>query len=259
MTVPLKFIHVMKEASYLEQALAEGLMFTDHRVAFHPSSDAADAARVFNSYSLPLLLQRVAALGLDGCALNLNALTGSLGSMAGQVPMICFSEIQRGRELGSHFVNFGAYGVAVTREWLEQQGGDRVMYAGPHSAITKRLHRLFIDHQIACVYDNAGTPLYNSRCIAPILDLLVYIQGRDQLEEVEWRIAGHHGFMGGPRSTGTRIPLPLADIETVLVQREDDKPKFMAILKSLAKAQGVAKTPRILVQPKTLPFPRTRY
>jgi len=259
MTVPLKFIHVMKEASYLEQALVEGLMFTDHRVAFHPSSDAADAARIFNGYSLPLLQQRVAELGLDGSALNLNALSGSLGSMAGEVPMICFSEIQRGRGLGSHFVNFGAYGVAVTRDWLEQQGGDRVIYAGPDSAISKRLHRLFIDHQIACVYDNAGTPTYDSRSIAPILDLLVYIQGRDQLEEVEWRIAGRHGFMGGARSTGTRIPLPLAEIEAVLVQREDDKPKFTAILKALAKEQGVAKTPRVMVQPTTLPFPRTRY
>jgi hypothetical protein len=259
MTVPLKFIHVMKEASYLEQALEEGLMFTDHRVAFDSSSSSARTAQILHSYTLPLLQKRVAALGLGGRALNLNALTGTLGSMAGKVPMICFSEIQRGRELGSHFVNFGAYGVAVNREWLERQGGDRVVYAGPNSAITERLHRLFIDHQIACIYDDAGTPLYDSRSLAPILDLLVYVQGRDQLEEVEWRIAGHHGFMGGPRSTDTRIPLPLADIETVLVQRESDKPKFKSILKSLAKAQGLAKTPRILVQPKTLPFPRTRY
>lgn len=250
MTTEIQFLHTMRQADHLEQALRDGLMFTDHKVSFDPFKNLGDAARISAEYSLPKLLGRVQALG--GNHLDLNALAAGLGSMSGEVPMICFTEVQAGRSLCLHYLNFGAYGIVVTREWLERNGGDRVVYAGPDSALTRRLHRLFVDFQIAGVHVKDGKTLFDSSHSHPILDLLAFIQGRDQLAEVEWRIAGEHGWTGGEPASGKRIPLTMNDIKEVVVQNPGDVARFEAILRSLPGAGGCAELPVVRQQPKFL-------
>ena len=250
MTTGIRFLHTMRQADYLEQALKDGLMFTEHKVLFDPFKDLEDAARKSHEYGLPKLIARVTALGVPNT--NLNALAHGIGSMSGMVPMICFTEVQGARDLKPHYLNFGAYGVVVTRDWLERNGGDRVVYTGPHSALTTRLHRLFVDLQIAGIHVRSGTAQFDTSHMIPILNLLAFIQGRDQIAEVEWRIAGEHGFMGGYKATGKRIPLGVNDIEEILVQNEDDVPKFESVLESLPRtADGVA-FPPVRRQPDTL-------
>jgi hypothetical protein len=74
--------------------------------------------------------------------------------------------------------------------------------------------------------------------------------------QVEWRIAGEHGFTGRRRTSGDRIILPLDAIEAVLVQNDDDVAKFEGILKSLPGASSATNVPAVLVQPPTLPAMR---
>ena len=258
MTTQIQFLHVMREADYLEQALRDGLMFTDHRVKFNPfGDDMGAAAQAMADYAMPRLVERATALGATD--LNLNALAYGLGSIAGDVPMICFTEVHESRDLCAHYMNFGAYGVVVSKQWLEGSGGDRVIYAGAQSAVTRNLHRIFVDLQIANVHVENGGALFDNRALEGILDLFAYVQGRDQLAEAEWRIAGSHGFMGGRRASGDRIPLPVSEIDAVLVQREDDVPRFEALLASLAAKSGASKVPTVHRQPDTLPNSRPLY
>lgn len=225
-------------------------MFTDHEVLFDPFMDLDDAVRMSEEYSLPKLMTRVTSCGSNH--VDLNALAYGLGSMSGTVPMICFTEVQEGRDLKLHYLNFGSYGIVMTREWLERNGGDRVVYAGPGSALTTRLHRLFIDFQIAGVHVQNGKALFDSNHMHPILNLLAFVQCRDHLAEVEWRIAGEHGFMGGDRASGKRLPFSLNDIEEVVVQNDEDVSRFESILRSLPGAEKCAELPTVRRQPDSL-------
>ncbi|RKR31204.1 abortive phage resistance protein AbiGi (putative antitoxin) [Paraburkholderia sp. BL17N1] len=229
-------------------------MLTDHPVTFGPIDFTDAAALEMHDYFLTAVLKRAEALGATK-ELNLNKLTYGMGLISGKIPMICFSEVQAGRDLLAHYLNFGTYGVVVSRAWLESNGGDRVLYTGPNSAVTQRLHRLFIDHQVAGIHADGGELLFNDDTLKPILDLLAYVQGRNQLIETEWRIAGEHGFTGGLRTSGERIALPLDAIEAVLVHKIEDKVQFEDILKSLDGASTAARLPPVLCQPPHLPPP----
>lgn len=250
MTTTIQFLHTMRQADYLEQALQEGLMFTDHEVSFDPFMGLDDAAKKSAEYSLPKLINRINSCG--STHENLKVLAYGLGSMSGKVPMICFTEVQEGRDLNQHYLNFGAYGIVVTREWLERNGGDRVVYTGQGSELTTRLHRLFVDFMIAGVHVGDGKALFDSNHMHPIVNLLAFVQGRDQLSEVEWRIAGEHGFLGGERATGNRLRVGLNDIEEVVVQNDADVPRFEAILRSLPGADKCAEPPTVRRQPDSL-------
>ena len=253
MTTSIQFLHVMRDRSHFEQALREGLMFTDHPVTFDPFEGTEAAAEEMRAYSYAALMKRATVLGVSH--LDFNQLTYGMGRISGKIPMVCFTEVQEGRDLFLHYLNFGSYGVVVSRTWLESNGGDRVLYAGPSSVVTKRLHRLFVDHQVAGIHARDGRLLFNSDSLKPILELLAYVQGRNQLIETEWRIAGEHGFTGGRRATGQRIALPLDAIEAVLVQNEEDIVQFEDILKSLTGASTAERLPPVLWQPAHLPPP----
>lgn len=242
----------MRERDYLKEALEEGLMFTEHPVKFNPFSDDMHAAQNMENYSLGRLMKKAEAIGARK-EMDLNDLVFGLGSISGNISMICFTEVHESRGLSNHFLQFGAYGVVVKRKWLEDQGGDRVLYVGAGSAVTTRLHRLFVDHQISCLHIRNGEVLHDKRSLEPILDLLAYVQDKDQLAEVEWRIVGRHDSTEARRVNGSRIPLPLPEIDAVLVQNDEDKAGFEAILGSLAGGSGVSKLPPVLVQPSTLP------
>lgn len=250
MVTDIRFLHTMLKPEYLEQGLRQGLMFTDHKVTFRPFDDDADAARLSAEYFLPRLNARLAPF--CKCEVDLNTLVAGIGSISGQVPMICFTEVHDGRNLSNHFLTFGAYGVVVSRQWLEANNGDRVLYAGPQSRVTKLLHKLFVEHQLSGLHSCNGKARYSSETLPPILDLLAYVEARAHLEEVEWRIAGEHGFTGRKRASGDRIPLPLSAIEMVLVQNDGDVEYFTNVLNSLPDAESVSTPPPVRVQPSTL-------
>lgn len=132
----LKFLHSMRERSFLESALSEGLMLRDHTVQFSPAKTHAQWQALLGE-EWSLLMTKLNSLGAPWGGLSeerKNLLMGGIGSISGKIPMLCFTEVPEGRGLSFHHLSFGGYGLVVSRNWLESNGGDRVIYAGNNSS-----------------------------------------------------------------------------------------------------------------------------
>jgi hypothetical protein len=251
----LKFLHSMRERSYLEQALCEGLLLRDHPVRCATTDEPSE--RLSNLKLMePLLELRLKELGTSWSELTVErqqSIVAGLGSIRGQIPMLCFTEVPEGREIAAHNILFGAYGVVVHRSWLERMGADRVVYIGDNSSVSRGLYRLMASLLVSTlVRSEKGEVLFLTQSLGPVLELLSHIETRSNVEEFEWRIAGRHGFMGGGRDVGKRLPLPIRDVQAVLVQNEDDVVPLSALVSQLAAAQGESCVPTVMWQPTTL-------
>ena len=227
----LSFLHSMRKRTYLKKALTEGLMFTDHMVRFSLSEDAFHFLDMLNEVE-PLIEARASQLGIDWGTVakeHKNAVYLGMGAVAGKMPMLCFTEVLSERELFTHHMLFGAYGIVVSQRWLEANGGDRVVYTGENSKLTKSLHRAMVQLRLGAMFVDNGRILFDGMVEPTILDLLQHVQVRKNLKEFEWRIPGAHGFLGGPRATNTCLKIEVNDIESVLVQK---KTTFLILKKS---------------------------
>jgi hypothetical protein len=254
----LKFLHSMRTRGFLESALNDGLKYTNQGVRFSPAETPEQWEELLRDVK-PRLMQRLEAIGSpwpdipeDGKALIMRG----LGSISGSVPMLCFTEVPEGRDLPAHHLLFGGYGVVVRREWLAANGGDRVLYIGDNSPVSRRLFGIVANLQIANLSRGlAGNVIFATPPMALVLDLFAYVQVRKNLEEFEWRIAGRHGFSGGERDTGKRLPLPMDQIEMVLVQNCSDLKPIEDLVGQLAARQSASSIPRVLCQPAVLQDP----
>ena len=248
----VRFIHSMRDRQYLEQIFTTGgLMFTDHHVEFSLSSDPVDFEDMLNLLE-PMIQSRASILGAKWSdAAPADKVAVRLGMMAvnGEMPMLCFTEALDERQLSNHSFLFGAYGIVVGQEWMEKNGGDRVIYAGSNSAMTRALHQTMVQLRLGAMIVNASGNIVFDAAVEPtILNLLQFIQVRKNFTEFEWRIPGQHGFLKAKSSTGTRLPISIGDIEIILVQNEADIPYFQTLLRQL----GCKAIPDIVCQPPTL-------
>jgi hypothetical protein len=245
----------MRELEFLRSALSEGLMFTDHEVAYMPASSTADWHDL-SAEITALLQQRLAALGKPWQSLaecRRRILMSGIGSMRGKIPMICFTEIPEGRQLWLQHLSFGPYGVVVSRSWLDRNRADRVLYVGEDSELSRRLYRIIATFMASTVLlGQDGEPVFSSHCLPPILDLLACMEERSNLTEFEWRIAGQHGFHSGARVTGTRLPLPLGDIEVVLVKDASEIGEIEHLIRTLPGSNSLPSLPSVICQPEVL-------
>jgi hypothetical protein len=250
----LRFVHSMRKREYLESALAQGLMLTDHEVMFEPATSGAKLQTLLADV-VPILEGRLHAIGAPWETLSAGrqkVILMGLGSMRGMIPMVCFTEVPEGRDLALHHLSFGGYGVVVRKDWLDRNGGDRVLYLGEDSPVTRNLYRVIATLNASSLFrSHSGDVLFGNHCFPPVLDLLAYMERRDNLSEFEWRIAGHHGFHSGKRTTGQRLHLPLTDVEAVLVQNQDEVVEFERLLNSMA-SRTVGELPKVLYQPTIL-------
>lgn len=253
----LLFLHSMRKSNYLEKTLSDGLMFTDHMVRFSLSEDPIHFLNMLNDIE-PLIEARASQLGIDWQMVpeaHKNAVYLGMGAVSAEMPMLCFTEVLNERELFSHHMLFGAYGIVVNQRWLEANGGDRVVYLGENSKLTKSLHRAMVQLRLGAMYTDNGRIFFDGMVEPTILDLFQYVQIRKNLSEFEWRIPGAHGLLGGPRSTNSHLKIEINDIELVLVQREDEIQHFEEILKKLAVKQNATRLPQVLWQPASLGNP----
>jgi hypothetical protein len=231
-------------------------MLRDRDVCLAPATKPADWESLIASF-MPALESRLEAIGAPWSSLTeerrLMIMRG-LGTVAGKIPMLCFTEVPQGRELPYHHLSFGGYGVVVERHWLEKNGGDRVMYIGDYSPNSRNLFRVLSMLHISSLFkdSSSGQVLFHNHSISAVLDLLSYVERRENVTEFEWRIAGKHGFMGGKRNSGTRIPLLINDVEMILVRDSGDVLHFEALLEKLANAQSPSRIPKVLCQPEVL-------
>ncbi|QIM52513.1 abortive infection system antitoxin AbiGi family protein [Hydrogenophaga crocea] len=251
----LRFLHSMRELEFLRLALSEGLMFTDHEAAYVPASSTAEWEELSAGVTV-LLKQRLAALGKPWQSLSegrRETLMSGIGSMRGKIPMICFTEIPEGRQLWFQQFTFGRYGVVVSRSWLERNGGDRVLYVGENSELSRRLYRVIATFMASTVLlGQDGEPVFSHHSFPPILDLLACMEQRSNLAELEWRIPGHHGFHSGQRATGRRLPLPLGDVEAVLVKEASEVAEVERLMRTLPGSNSLPSLPLVIHQPAVL-------
>lgn len=251
----LRFLHSMRERNFLESALTEGLMLRDHMVQFAPANTHAHWRSLLGD-AWNLLMGKLNSLGAPWEELSedqKNLIMGGIGSISGAIPMLCFTEVPEGRDVAFHLLSFGGYGLVVNRDWLESSGGDRVIYAGNNSPVSRNLFRVVASLQITNLgLDPGGAVVFNITPFRPVLDLLAHVEIRDNLEEYEWRITGQHGFMGGKRESGKRLPLPIEQVETVLVQNNDDVPLLEELVLSIATIQSASQVPSVICQPAVL-------
>lgn len=221
---PIKFLHCFPKRDYLLSALANGLLLTDHHVEFTPSKDPVAVKRMLNEV-IPILRAKVAGLGhsLDAFTeLQNKVVFGGIGGMSGKVPMLCFSEIPFGKNIGEHTFTFGRYGLVISRSWLESHGADRVVYVGSDSSLSRRLFALLAAMRIGgLINSKTGDLVFSNDYLRPALDFMAHVEARDNLAEAEWRIVGRHGFIGGGRDVDKRIPLPFEAIEHIFVPSFD--------------------------------------
>lgn len=203
----------MRERSFLEAALTDGLMLTDHRVQFMPAErDDHFESLIYEVWHL--LEARLIAIGAPWQTLpedRRQEIMRGIGSISGMIPMLCFTEVPQGRDITYQHLSFGGYGLVIQRQWLESNGADRVLYVGDNSPVSRHINRILASLKISNLFVDATTGLvvFNNRCSRAVLDLIAYIETRDNLAEFEWRIAGRHGFFGGVRDSGMRIPIGL--------------------------------------------------
>jgi hypothetical protein len=249
MTTNIRFLHSLRKLEYLEEALSEGLLFTSHTVNYQPFENTPPDIEVLKN-----AVSRAAnkARSLGAIEFDERICATIFYGMSGSVPMICFTEVHDSRDLLTHYMTFGSYGIVVKRDWLESQGGDRVLYTSGKSKVTKELRNLVVELMISGMFLENGKAIFNISHMRSIMKIFSHIEKRDHLSEVEWRIAGKHGLTGGESALGKRIPLPLSEVEEVIVHKSEDKPRIRKVLKSIASAQGHTIIPPIKCQPKSI-------
>jgi hypothetical protein len=231
-------------------------MFTDHDVEFKFSDDKAELLKHFNEI-LPVINWRLSQMGETYDELPEDrkfVVNSGIGSISGKIPMLCFTEVAEGKVITNHGISFGNYGLVVSREWLESNGGDRVAYVGEGGMFGVLLARVLSAFKALTLFKNEEElVLFNGHFTDMVLSLFSYVEKRRHLEEQEWRIAGNHGFLGGEKSTGSCLPISLKDIEFVFVREGGEIDKFKSILDEISRSESFhGKKPEVLVYPERI-------
>lgn len=192
-------------------------MFTDHEVRFLPTDEPEELRELMDEIT-PLLERRLQALGMPWHTLSAERqrlLLNGLGVTRGSVPMICFTEIVPGRNLTWHRQMFGGYGIMPTLDWMIRHHADRVLYVGSNSPVSRQLYRIIAMANILGLHGNNNEPLFETLTLKTTTPLSYYVEVRDNVPEVEWRIVGETSFFGGKRATGSKIPLSMVDVDCI--------------------------------------------
>lgn len=242
----LRLLHCMSERRYLEEALEQGLMFTAHSVNFDPGNSNA----LFNTL-IPFIDNLLSPYGKRFDTLDVfeqMKLRLVLGTIRGEVPMICLSEIPEGRRVDSHAFQFGQWALVLSRKWVEQHGGDRVIYMGHGTPASTHMFQVAAISMLSGLkVGDKGQVLMENVPLEARLALFGHIETRGNIHEAEWRIVGAHGFMGAKSDLRSRLPLPLNAIEHVFV------PSYAVT--EMTDFVGTLAVKRGLPPPQVLPFP----
>ncbi|HEY9777686.1 MAG TPA: hypothetical protein V6C81_28245 [Planktothrix sp.] len=224
-------------------------MLTEHRVQFRFSEDRDQIREDLLSPLAPLvrfpdLRQKVEDVSANrplppGDA-ELQMVLAGIGSIAQQVPMLCFTEIVGlGRDLHPHFAVFGRYGIVLTQDWVLRNGGDRVVYIGDGRELGARLARLMGGLRLFSMFEGPqGQRLFHNEAMRLCVDFVSFVEVSHHFEEFEWRIVGRHGLMGGGSDAGKRLPFTLNDVTAVYVSSAQDVEPVEAALAAKAKRDG---------------------
>ena len=250
----------MKKREWLEQTLRDGLMFTNHEVKFDIVAAYKDQPSFVNEM-IRIIDFRLNELGADKLK-NLPedrkmAILHGIGSIQGNIPMLCFTEIADGKDIRLHKEKFGEYGLLIKRQWLESKGADRVIYIGENTRLSNLLAINLSTFRILTLNNKNLNNLvtYNSYFMEMILNLFCFFQSRNNIGEQEFRLPGNHGFTNGKSSAGERLQIPISEIEEVYVKEFDEIGLFKDILNERVKNDEYHRSiPTVSLMPESIRF-----
>ena len=125
-------------------------------------------------------------------------------------------------------------------DWLLRNRGDRVIYIGDNRSVGLHLARIMGAMRLYSLHDDprAGHCLFRNEALALCVDFLSFVEVVHHQHEFEWRIAGRHGIMGGPKDTGRRLAFTLNDVESVYVDDASDIPVIQAAVQAKSIRDG---------------------
>ena len=240
-----RLLHCMSKASYLDEALEKGLMFTAHKVTYSPG----DPNALFETM-IPFIDKLLTKYGKSFATLAVFEqfkLRLICGTISGSLPMICFSEVSKGSRVDHHGLSFGQWGVVVSRDWLEEQGGDRVLYIGESSPLSHHLYQVTTVSLIGGLTVNkSGEINIEEDPVRFWLDFFGYIEIRKNMQESEWRM------VGAKNELNTRRFLPFDAIECIFAPNNDLQ-RVRNFVDQLA-AQRKCPAPIVLAYPSAEPI-----
>jgi hypothetical protein len=252
----IKFLHCIPKQEYLMSALSDGLMLTDHEVKFSVTEDRDQLEALLKEVQ-PLIDFKLASLGLELKSLpkeRVQILFSGIGTMRGVIPMICLTEVPQSRNISQHRLIFGSFGIVPRNIWVANNNAERIIYAGHNSPASKILFKcLATMHILGLHLDQNGQLLFNTMTYKTALPLLSYFESRENLSEAEWRIAGTTGYLGEKRNTGSKIPLPLEDIEYIFAPSAAIINDIQALVDDLAIIQECGVKPIVMAFPDVMP------
>jgi hypothetical protein len=246
----------MRERDYLDSALKDGLLLTNHSLTFTPTENRTEMQSLMYEF-IPFLKSKLIQLGrpLESLEKSRRKLILQLiGPFNAKTKMLCFTEVSEGRDISYQNLSFGGYGLVIKRTWLEKNNADRVIYIGQNSVVSKHLFRNLCALRIAGLHFNDSEQvLVDPFLYSLFFDLLPYIETRENLEEFEWRIVKNSKSDSKNSQLEDRIQISLDEIEYVLVKNEGDISDFSALIAKLAVQQNTLEIPTVLCQPSFIP------
>ena len=235
-------------------------MLTNHQVVFDPcfvlSGDENEKNRKeIMLFGQSLISASLKKLGIDFDKLDeqrKSVLFRGLGTISGNVPMLCFSEIPENVSISDHANRFGCYGLVMSKEWIEKSQGDRVVYVGKGASLSKRIMQSVTAILAQSIYvDENGTPLFANWAMKNVLELLTFFEVKINENEREWRIVGRTGFMGEKRDTEQRINFDMSECKYIFVKKDDEMESMAKIVKNVMGNSNSA--PQIMRFPDKMP------
>jgi len=157
-----------------------------------------------------------------------------------EIKMKCFTELRDNQKIHpNHRHWFGSYGISMSKEWMLENNGDRIVYVDSNSEVTNRIARL-----LSMLLSTFG----GKDVIKSMFDILSFTEIAGNSHEYEWRIVGNHNFAG--KSYGNypdKISFSTTDIEGVFVEKEEDIETFVKILKDKSVREGSKIIPQLYI------------
>jgi len=251
------FIRFLHKKEHLLSDIKQGFELRFHHIEFRPSLSTMLPSLIsiwedksITSTTIQLILSKYNELTEDaffswfvqemkanqGFNHNVSYLTSQVKSA--QIKMKCFTELRDNQKIHpNHRHWFGNYGISLTKGWMKNNNGDRIIYVNRESEVTNRIGR---------VTSILFSALNGKDAIKSVFDILAFTEIEENSHEYEWRIVGNHNYAG--KSYGDypdHIKFTNDDILGIYVKDVSDIEVFAKALEEKKSSEGSLSIPQI--------------
>ncbi|MFZ5631205.1 MAG: hypothetical protein ACOY5B_18895 [Spirochaetota bacterium] len=253
-----KFIRFVTDKDHLMDDIENGFRLREHKITFRSSlstilpsliefwenskissREIDEIKQMFRTLNESDFWQWLADKMQQDIDFNLHLSLFTTQMRDARIKMKCFTELRDNQKLHPHHRDyFGSYGIALKRDWLLRNHGDRIIYVDKNLEVTNRIARL------TSMLSSSG--LSTKDTMKAMFDVLSFTEIEDHSHEFEWRIVGNHHFAG--QSYGNYpdiIPFSCEDVLCVFTPNANEVTEFDAKLRAKAAAEGISQIPEV--------------